>query len=618
MNAERLPPSWLFPEAQTQGQTQTRPQTRAQPQAQARSQAPRSLATDPFPSSVNGTRMSCECDSLRGIVEGTSAPVVILDRHLRHLYVNPAWSRVTGVPAAAFLGKTLGEVLPDMQSPDDVLIEVLGDGRPREVTLTGTTRVPSPAGRRLWRAVFHRLEVRGQVVGVCGIAVEVSNLRRYLDDLENAHQRLALLDAAATRVGTTLDVEATCAELADFLAPSLADIAAVGIVEEEFFGVPPPPAGMLRLRKMKLTAPPELQRRLSELGGSEPYVDLPRGSAPRRCMDSGRPWLGSLASDELFQRVVVDPERVRILRAAGVHSALVVPLPTAGRSVGIVVLMRVGASPSFSNDDILTAQGVAARAAVSIDSAHRYSHEHTMTLELQRALLSEPDRPHPTVEVATRYLPSGRSALVGGDWYDSIALPDRRTLLVMGDVMGHGFQAAVAMSQYRSVLRTVAAAGLPVDAMLTEADSRAARVGLDRAATCLLVLVDTAAGTCTAATAGHLPPLVIRPGGRTGLMHLPAGPPIGTELGDYEMTTFAFEPGSVLLLYTDGLVEQRGADIDDSVRRLTTMALSPDDSLDHLLDTLLTRLTNGTCEDDIALLAARLRPDAAPHSPTDN
>ncbi|MBY8841932.1 SpoIIE family protein phosphatase [Streptomyces sp. SP2-10] len=595
MNAEQLPPPWLFPPAQA-------------------AHVPRTMGADPFLRLVDGVQSVCECGFLRGIIEGTSAPVIILDRHLRHLYVNPAWSRVTGVPATTFLGRTLAEVLPDVQRPDDVLIEVLADGRPREVTLSGTTRVPSPVGRRLWRAVFHRLEVQGQVVGVCGIAVEVSNLRQYLDDLENAHQRLALLDAATTRVGTTLDVEATCAELAHFLAPSLADIAAVGIVEEEFFGVPPPPPGMLRLRKMELTVPAELQRHLSELGGPKPYIDLPRGSAPRRCIDSGRPWLGNLTSDELFEKVVADPDRLRIYRAAGVHSVLIVPLPTAGRSVGVVLLMRMGASPSFSNDDILTAQGVAARAAVSIDSAHRYSHEHTMTLELQRALLSEPDRPHPTVEVATRYLPSGRSALVGGDWYDSIALPDCRTLLVMGDVMGHGFQAAVAMSQYRSVLRTVAAAGLPVDAMLSEADRRAARIGLDRVATCLLVLMDPEAGTCTAATAGHLPPLVIRPNGSTGLMHLPAGPPIGTELGEYEMTTFAFEPGSVLLLYTDGLVEQRGVDIDDSVRALSEMGLSADDSLDHLLDTLLSRLTHGMCEDDIALLAARLRRPSTPRS----
>ncbi|MFE0454659.1 SpoIIE family protein phosphatase [Streptomyces sp. NPDC058914] len=558
--------------------------------------------------SADGRDSSCECGFLRGIIEGTSAPVFILDRHLRHIYVNPAWTRVTGVPAADFLGRTLGEVLPNVQTPDDVLIEVLADGQPREVTLTGTTLVPSLVGRRLWRAVFHRLESEGQVVGVCGLGVEVSNLRQYMDDLENAHQRLALLDSAAVRVGTTLDVAATCGELADFLAPSLADVAAVAIVDDELPDTPPTRPGVLRLRKMKLAAPPELRWHLRELAGPHPYVELPRGSLTRRCLDSGRPWRGNMASDELFQKLTVEPDHVRVIRAAGIHSVLIVPLPTTGRSVGVVILMRAGESAPFTDEDVLTAQGVASRAAVSIDSARRYTHEHTMTLELQRALLSEPGCPHPSVEVATRYLPSGRSALVGGDWYDSIALPGRRTLLVMGDVMGHGFQAAVAMSQYRSVLRTVAASGLPVHAMLGEADRRAARIGLDRVATCLLVLVDHEAGTCTAATAGHLPPILVHPDGGTEMLHLPAGPPIGTELGDYEMTTFAFEPGAVLLLYTDGLVEQRGQDIDDSVRGLTEMGLSADGPLEHLLDTLLTRLTSGMCEDDIALLAARRRP----------
>ncbi|MEU9150156.1 SpoIIE family protein phosphatase [Streptomyces sp. NPDC048417] len=583
MNAERLPSAWLFPET-----TDTPP------------------AMTPE-SHVDGVDRPCECGLLRQIVEGTSAPVVIVDEHLRYTYVNPAWTAVTGVPAADWVGKKFGSVLPDVQTPDDVLIEVLADGKPREVTVTGKTLVPSPVGRRIWRSVFHRLESHGRVIGVCGIGVEVSNLRQYLDDLETAHQRLALLDAAATRVGTTLDVETTCAELADFLSPSLADVAAVGIVEEEFLGAPPPPPGVLRLRKMKLTAAPEVQLHLHGLGGPQPYVDLPRGGVTRNCMDSGRPWLSNMASEELLEKVNPDPEYVKIFRTAGMHSVLIVPLPTAGRSVGTVMLLRGGDSAPFSEDDVLTAQGVAARAATSIDSARRYTGEHTMTLELQRALLSEPDRPHPSVEVATRYLPSGRSALVGGDWYDSVALPGGRTLLVMGDVMGHGFQAAVAMSQYRSVLRTVAASGLPVDEMLGEADRRAARIGLDRVATCLLVLVDPEHGTCTASTAGHLPPVVLRPDGSAEVLDLTAGPPLGTELGDYEMTTFSLEPDAVLLLYTDGLVEQRGADIDDAIRGLTELSLPADGSLEHLVDTLLTQLTSGICEDDIALLAARQR-----------
>ncbi|WP_159074134.1 SpoIIE family protein phosphatase [Streptomyces dioscori] len=584
MNAER-PPRWLLPQT---------------------AQAALPVEVAGFAAGLTGN--ACECGFLRGIVEDTLAPIAILDEQLRYLYVNPAFVRVSGVPATAFLGRTLGDVLPDVQGPTDILVKVMKDGKPREAIVTGTTRVPSSVGRRLWRAVFHRLEAQGRVVGVCGIGVEASNLRRYLDDLENAHQRLAMLDTAATRVGTTLDVKVTCAELADFLAPSMADIAAVGIVEEESDGTSSPAPGILRLRKMALAAPEELKWRLRLLGGPEGYLDLPRDSVARRCMDSGRAWRGNLASDEVFQKATIDPKRARMFRAAGIHSLLFVPLPTAGRSVGVVILGRGDGSTPFSDDDILTAQGLAERAATSIDSARRYTYEHTMALELQRALLSEPGSPHPDVEVATRYLPSGRGALVGGDWYDSIALPGGRTLLVMGDVMGHGFRASVVMSQYRSLLRTVAASGMPVEKILGETDRRVAHIGLDRAATCLLALMDPQAGTCTVASAGHLPPVVIRPGGDSRMLWAPAGPPIGTELGDYESITVRMEPGTVLLLYTDGLVEQRGTDIDVSLRALAEQRLSAHGTLDDLLDTLLDGLANGVPEDDVALLAARQRP----------
>ncbi|MFJ1876867.1 GAF domain-containing protein [Streptomyces chartreusis] len=331
----------------------------------------------------------------RQLVEETLAPIVVLDAHLRHLYVNPAWGKVSGLPASAFLGRTLGEVLPDLQRPDDVLRDVLRDGQPREATISGTTGVCSPLGQRLWRAVYHRVKLPGQGTCLCGIGVEISSLRRYLDDLETAHQRLALLDAAATRVGTTLDIETTCQELVDLLAPSLTDLAAVAIVEEEFTGAPPPPPGFLRLRKTRGVAPPGMEWLLRQLGGPGPYVDVPRGIATRHCLDTGRPWLGNLASDELFQKVTVDPERTRLFRAAGVHSLLIAPLITPSRPVGVILLGRAGASQPFNDDDLVTIQALADRAALSIDSARRYSYEHTMALELQRALLSEPRAPTP-------------------------------------------------------------------------------------------------------------------------------------------------------------------------------------------------------------------------------
>jgi len=541
----------------------------------------------------------------RQLVEGTLAAIVVLDAQLRHLYVNPAWAEISGLPASAFLGRTLGEVLPDLQRPDDVLAEVLADGRPRETTISGTTGVSSPLGQRLWRAVYHRVELPGQDAGLCGIGVEISSLRSYLDDLETAHLRLALLDAVATRVGTTLDIETTCQELSDFLAPSLADMAAVGIVEEEFTGAPPPRPGFVRLRKVRGSAPAGMEWLLHQMGGPGPYIDIPRGVATRHCMDVGRPWLGNLASDDLFQKVTVDPERTRIFRAAGIHSLLIVPLITAGRPVGVVLMGRTGTSQPFSDDDVTTIQAVAARAALSVDSARRYSHEHTMALELQRALLAEPRAPHPGVEVTARYIPSGRSVLVGGDWYDSIPLPDAQTLLVMGDVMGHGFQAAVTMSQYRSLLRTIATDFTGVEEILEEFDRQVAQLGLDRLATCLLAVMDPQDGTCTAASAGHPPPAVLRPDGSIDILWLPAGPPIGTGLGGYEPLTATMAPGTTLMLYTDGLVERRGTDIDDSVQEFQGLSLSADTPLDDLLDTVLARLANGAYEDDVAILAAR-------------
>ncbi|MFF4223704.1 SpoIIE family protein phosphatase [Streptomyces sp. L500] len=551
---------------------------------------------------------------LRKVLEGTAASVLVLDTRLRYLYVNPAMARMSGIPAAAFLGRTVGDVLPELRRPDDVLRQVLADGVPREVAVTGRTRARSSYAQRQWRTVYHRLEDEGRIVGLCGIGVEVSGLRQYVAELEAAHERLALLDTAATRVGSTLDVETTCRELADFLVPALADAASVEITEEETGGTPPPAPGMLRLRRMALSAVPPLMRHLARFGEPGDHVDVQRGSAIRRCLDTGEPWVGNLASDDLLRRMAPDPGRVTAYRAAGIHSLLVVPLPAPQHPVGTLILSRAGESPPFAEDDVVVVRELAARAAVTVSNARRYTHEHAMALELQRALLSEPGSPHPDVETASRYLPAGRSALVGGDWYDSLALPDGRTLQVMGDVMGHGFAAAVAMSQYRSLLRTVGTSGASPGAILERADRDAARIGLDRVATCLLALIDPGAGTITAARAGHLPPVLLRPDREGELLDVPAGPPLGTALCGYEALTVRMPPGSVLLLYTDGLVERRGVDIDVSLRALTRLRLPLTGSLDGVLDTLLSRLAEDPAEDDIALLAARLRrnPPEAP------
>jgi hypothetical protein len=580
---DRLPPRWLFSGTQDAF-----------------------LSAVAGASSADAPERAREYGILRSILDGTSAAVAVLDEQLRYLYVNEAMSRMGGVPAAAFLGRTMTEILPDMHRSDEILRMVLADGQPRALTVTGTTRASSPFRRRQWSAVYHRLEDKGRVLGLCGIGVEVSGLCQYMDDLEKAHQRLALLDTATTRVGTTLGVDKTCAELADFVTPSLADGAAVYVVDDEPFGAVPQALGLLGMRIAAIAGDPEILRSMERVSRVGEHFGIPRGHPIRHCLDTGRPWMGNHATDEVFRTIARKPGHVAFLRTAGIHSLLFVPLPTRQRPVGGVFLGRAGKSEPFTEDDVVMAQDLAARAAVAIDNARQYALEHTMALELQRALLSEPEDPHPDMEAASRYLPAGRSALVGGDWFDSIALSDGRTLQVMGDVMGHGFTAAVAMSQYRSLLRSLALSSGSVEGLLSEVDHRVAGIGLDRFATCLLALVDPHHGTCTISSAGHLPPALLHRESRTELLPVPAGPPLGAELGGYESLTLSIPPGAVLLLYTDGLVEQRTVDIDASLRRLTDLRLTVDEPLEDILDTLLTHLVSGPAEDDVALLATRL------------
>ncbi|MFI6370507.1 SpoIIE family protein phosphatase [Streptomyces sp. NPDC050546] len=546
---------------------------------------------------------------LRNVLDGTPAAVAILDERLRFRFVNDAMARMSGVPPDEFHGRTMAEVLPGIHRSEDVLRMILGDGRPRALTVTGTTRVSSPFRHRQWSAVYHRLEDHGRVLGLCGVAVEVSGLRQYMDDLERAHQRLALLDTAATRVGTTLHVEKTCAELAEFVVPSLADRASVWVLDtEEVADLPPPAPGVLRLRVIASAGGADVVGRVGLTAKAGYYFDVPRDSPTRSCLDTGRPWVGNLASDDVLLKMLRTPLNVEVFREVGIHSVVALPLPTREHPVGFVYLCRAGDSAPFTDEDVVVAQELAARTAVAIDNARQYSLEHSMALELQRALLSEPGGPHPDIETASRYLPAGQRALVGGDWFDSMALPCGRTLQVMGDVMGHGFTAAVAMSQYRSLLRSIAATGAPVERILQEADHRLASIGLDRVATCLLALVDPHEGTCTFAGAGHPPPVLLHPDAPAELVHVSTGPPLGTDLGGYEALTLPLRPGTVLLMYTDGLIEDRRRDIDASLRRLTHLRLDLDGSLESVVDALLARLVHGTTEDDVTLLATRLRP----------
>ncbi|MFF9571229.1 SpoIIE family protein phosphatase [Streptomyces sp. NPDC014685] len=547
---------------------------------------------------------------LAALLGGTTAGVGVLDTGLRFLYVNPALERINGIPAAEHIGRTVTELLPLVDVGEDMMLAVLADGKPREITSSGFT--PATGGsRRYWHGAFHRLESDGRVVGLAGIVLEVMASDQGWHELEQARRHLNLLDTAAARIGTTLDMDTTCAELADLVVPGLADLATVEVFPPDVAApVRPAPPGVLRLRVAALTAVPALREELRGFGLIGEYIDYQEGAAVQRCLSANLPVVENLVGDEQLRSSAPAPEWATAFRALGMHSVVIVPVAVRDGPLGVLVLIRAGDSPAFTDEDVVVARELAGRAAVDLDHARRYAHEHTIALELQRSLLSEPRPPHPHIEIATRYLPADRSVLVGGDWFDVIPLRDGRHLKAMGDVMGHGVEAAVAMSHYRSLLRMFADDELPPHRILERLDRMVERSGLDRAATCLLAVVDRFGGACEMASAGHLPPVLIDPLAGTRLCaEMAVGPPLGTGFGGYRSTLVEFGPGSVLFLYTDGLVERRGEDIDTSLARLEDLTMPRSGSLDDLLDEVLERFGPGA-EDDIAVLASRTRPRA--------
>ncbi len=550
----------------------------------------------------------------RAILDGSGAGIGVLGPDLRYLYVNDALAALNGIPADQHVGKRIPELLPDLDfAPmEKVLRAVLSDGKPQYTTVTGRTPSDPSAEPRWWVNAYNRLEdEHGEVLGVVGVVIEVTETYRVRQLLDRARTRLALLDEAATRIGTTLDVDHTCKELTRLLVPRIADLAAVDVLD--FDGAPGglPASGSLRLRRVALSSTARLGKAARHFAAIGTVLVPQASSAVARCLTERRPVIVSLLNDHDLAADIPDPERLAQYRKLGLHSAIFVPLTARRDLVGAVVLVRAGVSPEFSQEDVDLVADLARRAATGINHAKRYAHEHQTALVLQQALLATPRPPHPDVKTASRYLPTGAGIEIGGDWYDTVALPGGKTLLVVGDVMGHGFEAAAAMSEYRSLLRTLSLQSDEPAWILTEAERIAEGLAFDRVATCLVAVLNPAARTCHFANAGHMPPLLIRPDGGCELVRVPVEPPLGAgpRLGGHtghQQSSIAFEPGATLLLYTDGLVERRGKDIEECLAALTHLDLDPERPLEQLLDTVLSRFDVGAAEDDVAVLAARL------------
>ena len=251
-------------------------------------------------------------------------------------------------------------------------------------------------------------------------------------------------------------------------------------------------------------------------------------------------------------------------------SPLLLPLAARDVTLGFVVCTRKDTYRAFDAYDTEIGMEFASRAAIFIDSARRYSRERATAVTLQRSLLPTGLSKPSSVEVRHRYLPGSKLIEVGGDWYESIALPGARVALVVGDVAGHGVRAAVTMGRLRTAIHTLAMLELSPAETLQQLNELMGDLGAREPhfATCVYAVYDAVTGMLEVASAGHLPPLMVSPDGTNEFLNLTPAPPLGIGSGSVQSKFVPVTDGSLLVLYTDGLVEKRTADIDEGLARL--------------------------------------------------
>jgi PAS domain S-box-containing protein len=568
--------------------------------------------------------------------------LTLWDTDLRCIWANAAAERQDGVLRRHRIGRLMSEVQPGAngRAITAAMRQVLETGEP-VIEREYTWRVPGEDQDRILSASYFRLDgPDGRPLGLCNMATDI--------ETSLARQHLLTLGQVGNRIGTTLDVIRTAQELADAAVPLLADYVTVDLAESVPLGeeplqrLPSTPGAIPVFRRAGLASVHEgMPEALWKVG--EP-VFVPPSSPFTRALFSGRTHYEPVLDTSPGTWLDQDPDRARVIAETGMHSLVVVPLKARGTILGVAVFIRSDTRLPFSRDDVLLIEELTGRAALSLDNARRYTRERASAVALQRNLLPRNLSGGKAVDVASRYLPAHTHEGVGGDWFDVIHLPGHRVGLAVGDVVGHGINAAALMGQLRTVMGTLADLDLPPHDLLARLDRRVLLMGDQDDAeppggpvmscTCVYAVYDPVTRRCTMASAGHPPPAVLTPDGTVSFADLPPGPPIGLGTMSYESVTMELPEGTVIALYTDGLVETRKDDIDVGLERLRRAMARTGTSLDDLCTHIIgamapnvahrpqrppgSRLPILRPEDDIALLLARTRVLGAEEAATRN
>ncbi|MFF9767219.1 SpoIIE family protein phosphatase [Streptomyces sp. NPDC014636] len=542
---------------------------------------------------------------------------LLIDTDLRVRRANMRFASIFGGTPDDHRGNGVHDYLPrgEAERVSATLRRVLESGESiTDMHVTGY--VPGSEERRHWSVNLYRVHSgSGRPIGVAWLGTDITARRAAAREAAAARRNLALLNEAGARIGNSLDLETTARELLDVVVPGFCDLATVDLYQGLLAGDETPPGladGSAELRRVAFAsavsgAPFHSSGQPVEVGAVHHF---PFNSP---CADALR---------------TARPQYVPAEEGGLVQSVLAVPMVAHDTVVGLAQFSRAKGSEPFGERDRDLAVELAARAAVCIDNARLYRREHERALILQRSLLPPGDPEASGLDIACRYLPGNAATEVGGDWFDVIELPGHRTALVVGDVMGRGLRAAVAMGELRTAVRTLALLDLEPAEVLSALDeiarglgtpggvqqaTRTARQPRDAdlsevyLATCVYAVYDSVTRRCTFANAGHLPPVLVEPGEAALMLDVPPGMPLGVGGEPFEEVEVELPEGALLALYTDGLVESRDHPLDEGLQAFVGALTDPARPLEDVCDHVLNTLDTHHGEDDIALLMARVQ-----------
>jgi PAS domain S-box-containing protein len=553
----------------------------------------------------------------RQVVEQLSTALMVVDPAGRILDVNPAAERLLGRDAAAVRGQDAHELLHREADGGTLLREQCpllralvegtvsrgegdryrrGDGR--LITISWSASPLTDGGSFQGMAVlFH---------DVTGDRSARRERAAYTSALEDLNERLTLVAEITDVLGQTLETDEALARLGRLLVPRLADWAAVDLR-----------TGSGEVHRVAVTGP--VGRDAGLEGGRERLPET--GEADRsplvRVLHGGDPVLQNERDEAGTAVAPGSPLAARhrdFLRTVHATSALTVPLGARQQITGALTLVRTDPAHPFDAEDLEVVSDIGRRVGLVIDNARRFGRQRAVAEAMQRNLLAPLPQPG-RLRLAARYQPAPAGSQVGGDWYDAFARKDGTLALVIGDVVGHDLTAAAGMAQLHGILRSLAwdHSG-PPGAVVDRLDDAMPAITTVPMATLVLALLEgsphTGPWTLRWTSAGHPPPLLLTRDGQACYLEagqgLLLGTPPGTGGGSRPNAAQPLPPGSTLLLYTDGLIEIPGSDLDTGLARLRRHALALADApLDTLCDHLLARMPPGST-DDVALLALRL------------